>query len=191
MNSNYLFGIFGAILIVAVGLFLLGRDGTENTSPKQEVSNTETSESLPQNTTLNEEATGTPQLESETDADASSNETKELPDTEATETSEDDTKTVIVSYTDQGFSPKSIAINEGDTVTWVNESSRGMWVASDIHPTHNEYPEESASDCSGSSFDACGAFSPGENWSFTFNEVGEWGYHDDLNLSRTGIVVVK
>ena len=103
---------------------------------------------------------------------------------------EEAVETNLVKYTNQGFSPKTISINEGDTVTWTNESNLNLWVASSIHPTHNEYPEESDSDCGGSTFDACIGIGPGEEWSFTFNEVGSWDYHDHLNPSRTGTVEV-
>lgn len=187
MNSNYLFGIFGALLVVAIGIFLLGRDGTEESvtqtieTPAEEIA----VESLPENTDENApEETESPQIESEEDsALADKNETTDLPEKER--------DTVIVTYTDLGFSPKSITINQGDTVIWMNNSSRNMWVASNIHPTHNEYPEESADDCSGSSFDACTGVGVGKNWSFVFDEVGEWGYHDHLNSSRTGTIVVE
>ena len=44
-----------------------------------------------------------------------------------------------VIYTDNGYSPESVTINVGDTVTWKNQSSGGDWVASGNHPTHTLY----------------------------------------------------
>ena len=46
----------------------------------------------------------------------------------------------VVTYTDTGFAPLSVTIKKGTTVTFVNESSRGMWVASAVHPTHQLLP---------------------------------------------------
>src|SRR3989344_5306189 len=41
-----------------------------------------------------------------------------------------------LTYTDTGFSPASVTVTEGQTVTWVNQSSKQMWVASARHPDH-------------------------------------------------------
>jgi hypothetical protein len=66
-----------------------------------------------------------------------------------------------------------------------------MWVASAQHPTHTVYPEKTDADCLGSAFDACEGVSPGNSWSFTFNEVGEWGYHNHLRANHWGRVIVE
>ena len=97
----------------------------------------------------------------------------------------------IVTYIKQGFNPKTIEISVGDTVTFINESSTGMWIASASHPTHKVYPEKSASDCIGSSVDACKQVVSGESWSFTFNEAGQWFYHNHVRTSDFGSVIVK
>ncbi len=189
MKRTYLFGIIAALLVVLVGIFLLGRDGTEeqqSPTPDATPPLEETSE-LPINAATNTDDIVEEPLLEEGDP-ATTPPTEDLEDTvEETERSD----TSVVTYTDAGFSPKTITIAEGDTVTFVNNSSRNMWVASNIHPTHNEYPEESDGDCLGSSFDACAGVSSGESWSFTFDRVGEWGYHNHLNPSRTGTVIVE
>lgn len=96
-----------------------------------------------------------------------------------------------VSYTDDGFVPKEITINKGETVMFVNDSSHGMWVASAVHPTHSLYPEKSAGACLGSDFDECENDPPGTSWAFTFDQVGTWGYHNHSRASDTGKVIVK
>lgn len=98
---------------------------------------------------------------------------------------------IIVAYNSEGFEPKSVTINKGQTVRFINESSRGMWVGSDNHPTHTNYPGKSAGDCLGSSFDTCKGIAPGESWSFTFDEVGSWGYHNHTQAGHRGAVIVK
>lgn len=98
---------------------------------------------------------------------------------------------VLVTYTENGFEPKTVNINKGDTVRFMDQSTNGMWVASNNHPTHSLYPEKSASDCAGSSFDTCRVLKAGEFWEFTFNKVGTWRYHNHMNPSDEGTVVVK
>jgi plastocyanin len=95
--------------------------------------------------------------------------------------SEDTIEEVFVTYTNSGFSPRTITINRGQTVRFVNNSSRNMWVASDPHPTHTIYPE----------FDSKRGVVSGSHYEFTFNRVGTWNYHDHLNASMTGTVIVR
>jgi plastocyanin len=88
---------------------------------------------------------------------------------------------VTVTYTDNGFSPQTITIKKGDIVTFVNKSSIGMWVASNPHPVHTDYP----------GFDEKAAVGNGGSWSFTFDVVGTHGYHNHKNPSTLGTVVVE
>lgn len=95
----------------------------------------------------------------------------------------------IVTYTDTGYSPSSIKIKVGTTVTFKNESTQAMWTASAMHPTHTVYPTTGG--CIGSTFDACKGIQPGESWSFKFDIAGSWKYHNHLNPSHFGTVVVE
>lgn len=97
-------------------------------------------------------------------------------------------KTVIISITDSGFSPNSITITKGDSVKWINNSSVPSHPASDPHPAHNGYPTTGG--CVGSTFDACSALQPGDSWTFKFDFTGSWGYHDHVNPSMRGTVIV-
>jgi len=110
--------------------------------------------------------------------------------TTATPTSE-----VIIKITANGFEPKEVEITKGTKVTWINEQPNPSWPASDVHPTHEVYPGSSIKKCGTPEqdkiFDACRGLNKGESWSFVFNEVGEWYYHDHLNPSWTGEIVVK
>ena len=94
----------------------------------------------------------------------------------------------VVEYTDAGFSPADIQIKKGETVTFLNKSSKEVWPASAVHPTHGVYPE--AGGCIGSKFDACKGLVQGESWPFAFNVVGQWQYHNHLNPSDKGSVTV-
>lgn len=95
----------------------------------------------------------------------------------------------VVTYTDAGYSPNPLTIKAGETVTFKNESSRSMWPASAMHPTHREYPTTGG--CLGSTFDACMGVQPGNSWSFQFDIAGTWRYHDHLNPSSFGMIVVE
>lgn len=95
----------------------------------------------------------------------------------------------IITYTDSGFSPSPLAVKAGETVLYKNESSRSFWPASASHPTHAVYLVYGG--CINSIFDACKAYDPGESWSFTFTVKGTWGYHDHINPSYFGSVVVE
>ena len=104
----------------------------------------------------------------------------------------------IITYTDSGYSPKEITISKGDTVVFKNESSRKIWPASAAHPTHTIYPESNIQKCFDNDtendriiFDACRSLEIGEEWSFTFNEVGSWVYHNHLRFSHTGKIIVE
>ena len=90
-------------------------------------------------------------------------------------------KKVTVNYTDSGFSPASMTIKKGDTVVFVNQSSESMWVASNPHPTHTDYP----------AFDEKATVGSGGSWSFTFDQVGTWDYHNHKSSSDTGTIVVE
>lgn len=99
-----------------------------------------------------------------------------------------------VAYTEKGFSPKSIAVTLGTTVTFVNQSSEGMWVASAAHPTHIIYSgislNQHCPDTTNAAFDECAAVASGDSFSFTFNKEGTWKYHNHMNASQTGVVIV-
>jgi plastocyanin len=85
-----------------------------------------------------------------------------------------------VNYTANGFEPNSITIKAGQSVTWTNKDSDEVWVASNPHPTHTDYP----------GFDELKSMATGQTYSFTFTKVGQWGYHNHLNPSQHGTVVV-
>lgn len=95
----------------------------------------------------------------------------------------------VVTYTDSGYSPSAITVKKGETITFKNQSSRSMWTASAVHPTHRGYPTTGG--CIGSTFDACKGIQPGNSWPFKFDIAGTWKYHNHLNPSDTGAVVVE
>lgn len=97
-----------------------------------------------------------------------------------------------IERTDSGYGPNPLTVKVGSTVTWVNNSSGVHRPASAQHPTHTAYPGSGITKCGGSAaiLDACKDLASGETFSFTFNEVGEWFYHDHRNPSTFGKVIV-
>lgn len=96
-----------------------------------------------------------------------------------------------VHHTANGFSPSTLSVPAGTTVTFVDDTGSGMWVASAEHPTHTEYDGTSRTEhCAAGaspSFDQCGKTS---SYSFTFTKVGTWNYHNHVNASEHGSIVV-
>ena len=95
----------------------------------------------------------------------------------------------LVEITAAGFNPKTLTINIGEEVVFVNKEAKSHWPASAVHPTHEVYPEGGG--CIGSKFDSCRGLKQGETFRFTFNHKGEWKYHDHLNPGLTGTIIVQ
>ena len=105
-----------------------------------------------------------------------------LPTTVApTPVSGDELMSVSVIVDESGnFNPREVKIRKGGKVTWVNKSQRQVWPASAPHPVHTGYP----------GFDALRGLNTGESYSFAFEKVGSWSYHNHLNPATTGAVRV-
>jgi plastocyanin len=87
---------------------------------------------------------------------------------------------VQVVYTETGFSPSRIEIEIGTTVKFTNVTSGPLWVGSDPHPVHSDHPE----------FDAKKDYLKDETYSYTFNQVGTYGFHNHKKSLYRGVVVV-
>lgn len=85
-----------------------------------------------------------------------------------------------VSITSAGFSPASVSVKVGQTVTWTNNDSTVRQPAVDPHPAHSNL----------AGFDSNPGIAPGRSYSYTFTKAGTWTYHDHLFPFRTGTVVV-
>lgn len=78
------------------------------------------------------------------------------------------------------FNPSVVTISAGDSVTWVNKDKLNRQPASDSHPSHTNVP----------GFESSPLALDG-TYTFTFDEVGEWYYHDHLNPISKGKIVVE
>lgn len=86
-----------------------------------------------------------------------------------------------VTITSSGFMPQTITVKAGESVTWVNGDNVSHQVNSAVHPTHQVYPP----------LNTVGELKAGESKSLMFPDVGSFKYHDHLNPSLIGTVVVE
>jgi plastocyanin len=87
----------------------------------------------------------------------------------------------MVMISSSGFSPESLTVKVGDTVTWKNDDTKPHTVNSDPHPAHTLFPE----------LNEISAIRAGETKTHTFTKAGTFKYHDHLNPASTGTIVVE
>lgn len=88
---------------------------------------------------------------------------------------------LTVVYNNDGFNPKELKIKKGQTVKFINQSDRKMWVASNDHPAHDLYPE----------FDQKEITERGTTYEFKFDKPGSWGYHNHMYSNHIGTIIVE
>jgi len=90
-------------------------------------------------------------------------------------------KIAVVDITKSGFVPSTLSISVDTRVIWVNEDVAPHLPAADPYPTHSQLP----------SLVAPRALGQKETYSFLFTKAGTVQYHDDLNPTLTGTIVIK
>lgn len=95
------------------------------------------------------------------------------------ENTDEPAATATISFTNDGFSPQELEVKVGTVVTVRNDSNTRVQFSSDDHPTHTINQGMNLP-----------VLNPGESDTFTADEVGEWGFHDHLDDSHTGVLVV-
>jgi len=90
------------------------------------------------------------------------------------------TSSAPIVYSDSGFSPAVSAVTAGGTLIIKNSSGSTVQFDSDPHPIHTDNPELNV-----------GQVASGEQKSVTVNKTGCFGYHNHLNPSETGKILIK
>lgn len=85
-----------------------------------------------------------------------------------------------VNVTKAGFEPLTLKIKAGTKVVWENKSGGIANVSSVPHPIHTLYP-----------FLNLGDFDDGKSLEVVFEDAGTYKYHNHLDSSQTGTVVVE
>ncbi len=88
---------------------------------------------------------------------------------------------IVITMNDSAYTPDKVTVKKGDTVKFLNAGAEDRWPASNIHPTHQIFPE----------FDPKRPVGPGQSWSFTFDKAGIWRCHDHLQPSISCTITVE
>ena len=112
---------------------------------------------------------------SETSQNANSEDSAKTSESSA----EAESTAATIVFTNDGFTPNKLTVKTGTVVTVKNESSNRVQFSSDDHPTHREDPEINMK-----------TLAPGESGTFTAKTVGTHGFHDHIDDSKTGTLVV-
>jgi plastocyanin len=187
MNTSNALITVAVVALIAAGGFLLfiGNDTTEQ--PTQQPATTTQDATTSESGTTSNRSTSSPQDQSDEpgqEATSTDSEGSDVGTTTATEPA------ATVQYVDGEFTPQEVTVSQGETVRFTAES-QNMWVASDVHPSHTEYDGTSLSEhCNGEgeSFDQCES---GREYSFTFDQSGEFNYHNHEQPSAKGTVIVQ
>jgi plastocyanin len=88
-------------------------------------------------------------------------------------------KEVDITLGKNGFSPDAITIKIGTPVRWINISGKPQTVNSDNYPTNQLHRQLNF-----------GIFNSGSSVTYTFKSPGVYGYHNQLNHTQEGKVIV-
>lgn len=87
---------------------------------------------------------------------------------------------VVITLDKSGFNPKTLVVKPNTRVLWINRSGSLASVNSDPHPKHTTYSPLNL-----------GQFQNDSSVQLVFNKEGTYNYHDHLNPSKKGVVIVK
>lgn len=93
----------------------------------------------------------------------------------------DGTGMVTVRYTNTGFEPAKLTVPVGTMVEFINQSDEEMWIASNVHPSHEIL----------ATLDQFKGAGKGQSYMYTFDKKGSWSYHDHINPALEGIINVE
>lgn len=150
-----------AVIIILVIVLAVGAGAFAVMNKSDKTPDTATTQTTPADTTAPETPVTQPSLKDQQAADVAN--------TDAT-----------ITYTDSGFSPSKITVKSGSKVTIKNETSRALQFNSDPHPVHNGNQELNVD-----------LVPSGQTKTFTVTKKGSFGYHDHLDPSKVGTIVVE
>lgn len=108
---------------------------------------------------------------------------KQLPENqEKKEMSYSETQTseaTQITIKDFSFSPSTITVKKGESITWTNKDSAPHTATSNPHPIHTDLPELSS-----------GVLQKDGEYTFTFTKTGTFGYHCHIHPSMLGTIIV-
>ncbi len=106
--------------------------------------------------------------------------TSSNPSVSSTTSAADEAGAVVITYTNSGFSPDPVNAKVGQKVIFKNNSSAAVQVNSAPHPTHTLFPELNI-----------GTISAGASGATSFAKPGTYKYHNHLDASQNGTIIVQ
>lgn len=88
---------------------------------------------------------------------------------------------IQIEITNDGFVPATVIVPKGAHVSWVNKDTNPHQVAANPFPSHAELPGLYTKTPIG----------PDSEYSYTFDKAGTVNYHDQLNPTVNGVIVVE
>ena len=114
---------------------------------------------------------------SNTKTNTSTNEMKNMPSSnQSTNNSSEAVETTAVKISNFSFSPATIKVKLGQTVTWTNEDSASHSVVADSDPNNGPNSQ---------------LLAKGQTYSYTFNTAGTFKYHCSVHPSMKATVIVQ
>lgn len=151
MNRTKLIGIIVAVIVVGAGaIFFVANRGSNSNNKTNSTTSTSTDQSM-NNMDMNNGTSNT---------------------TAPTNTTPSTTNSVVIE--NFAFSPSSITVKKGTTVSWTNKDSATHTV------TEND----------GQTGPNSGDLATGKSYSFTYNTVGTFKYHCSIHPNMVGTVTV-
>ena len=86
----------------------------------------------------------------------------------------------VVIYSDSGFSPVEVSVKVGEKVEFKNQGTSVVEVNSGPHPTHTSFPVLNI-----------GQIASGLSKRAVFNLPGTYKYHNHLDASHQGTIIVE
>lgn len=86
----------------------------------------------------------------------------------------------VVTFNNGQFSPSKLNVKKGEKIIVRNESSAKIQFDSDPHPAHNLYPELNI-----------GTIEPGQLKTLVITKEGTYTYHNHLDASQRGQLVIE
>ena len=93
---------------------------------------------------------------------------------------EDADVAAVITYTGKGFEPNDTTVDVNSQIRIRNRSVRVLQFVSDPYITQSENQELNA-----------GVINPGESRTIYLSQAGRWGYHNGLDPSETGTLIVR
>ena len=93
---------------------------------------------------------------------------------------QDEDVALTITYTGQGFEPNQNAVDAASTIRVRNRSLRVLQFVSDPYVEQTDNPELNV-----------GTLNPGESKTFYVSQKGAWGYHNALDPSQVGSLIVR